>query len=153
MPEIKCRSRVVTGERMQLIWAAFAPGGEYAIHTHPEEQFSFMLEGRMRLTVGDEEREIGPGDMRHAPSGVPHGRVLLGDEPVVFIDVYAPASERITKEMARLRAARLRHHLPRRNALGQNPGNIDLPHHKTLLQHPNSILSLFSSRNLGVMPC
>lgn len=107
MPEIKCRSRVVTGERMQLIWAEFAPGGEYAIHTHPQEQFSVMLQGRMRLTVGDEEREIGPGDMWHAPPGVPHGGVILGDEPVVFIDVYAPASERIIEETARRRAERL----------------------------------------------
>ena len=105
--DIKCRSKVVTGERMQLIWAEFAPDGTYAMHTHPQEQFSVMLQGRMRLTVGEEKREIGPGDMWHAPANVPHGGVMLGDEPVVFIDVYAPPSEFITSEMARLRAERL----------------------------------------------
>ena len=46
----------------------------------------------MRLTVGDEVREVGPGDMLHAPSGVPHGGEILGDEPVIFIDVYSPPS-------------------------------------------------------------
>ena len=107
MSEITCRTRAVTGERMQLIWAEFGPDGTYAMHTHPQEQFSIMLQGRMRLTVGEEEREIGPGDMWHAPANVPHGGVMLGDELVVFIDVYAPPSEFVTAEIARLRAERL----------------------------------------------
>jgi quercetin dioxygenase-like cupin family protein len=107
IPNIKCRTRVVTGENMQLIWAEFAPDGKYAMHSHPHEQFSFMLQGRLRLTVGEEEREIGPGDMWHAPANVPHGGVVLGDEPVIFIDVYSPVSDAMTQNMARLRAARL----------------------------------------------
>jgi quercetin dioxygenase-like cupin family protein len=46
----------------------------------------------MRLTVGDEVREVGPGDMWFASSDVPHGGEILGDEPVIFIDVYSPPS-------------------------------------------------------------
>ena len=46
----------------------------------------------MRLIVGDEKREVGPGDMWFAPSDVPHGGEILGDEPVIFIDVYSPPS-------------------------------------------------------------
>ena len=45
----------------------------------------------MRLTVGEEVAEIGPGDMWHAPGNVVHGGEILGDEPVVFVDVYSPA--------------------------------------------------------------
>ena len=46
----------------------------------------------MRLTVGDEVREVGPGDMWFVPSSVPHGGEILGEEPVIFIDVYSPPS-------------------------------------------------------------
>jgi len=80
------------GEHQQLIWAKFEPGSTYALHSHPYEQSSVVIRGRMRLTVGDEVREVGPGDMWFAPANVPHGGEILGDEPVVFIDVYAPHS-------------------------------------------------------------
>ena len=51
----------------------------------------------MCLTVGDEVRDIGPGDMWYAPANVKHGGEILGDEPVVFIDVYAPPSRTIAQ--------------------------------------------------------
>ena len=88
---------LVTGESCQLVWAKFEPGGTYALHSHPHEQMSVMISGQMRLTVGDEVRDIGPGDMWYAPANVQHGGEILGDKPVVFIDVYAPPAEWITK--------------------------------------------------------
>ena len=86
-----------TGERCQLLWAKFEPGGTYELHSHPHEQMSVVVSGRMRLTVGDEVRDIGPGDMWYAPANVKHGGEILGDEPVVFIDVYAPPSRTIAQ--------------------------------------------------------
>ena len=85
--------KVVNGKNMQLIRAEFQPGSTYRLHSHEREQFSFMLSGRMRLTVGDEVKEIGPGDVWYAPGNVPHGGEILGDEPVVFVDVYSPPAE------------------------------------------------------------
>ena len=49
--------------------------------------------------------EIGPGDMWHAPAHVPHGGEVLGREPVVFVDVYAPPSKRIVEHVERLRGS------------------------------------------------
>ena len=54
---------LATGEHMQLVWAEFEPNGEYRLHSHPHEQISVMIKGRIKLTVGDEVREVGPGDM------------------------------------------------------------------------------------------
>lgn len=96
---------LTTGEHMQLVWAEFEPGGDYRLHSHPHEQISVMIKGRMKLTVGDEVREIGPGDMWHAPANVVHGGEILGDESVVFIDVYAPASESIKQRFEEMRTA------------------------------------------------
>ena len=87
----------VTGESCQLVWAKFEPGGTYELHSHTHEQASVMISGRMRLTVGDEVREIGPGDMWFAPANVEHGGEILGDKPVVFIDIYAPPAEWIAQ--------------------------------------------------------
>jgi quercetin dioxygenase-like cupin family protein len=54
---------------------------------------SVVLRGRMRLTVGDEVREVGPGDMWYAPANVMHGGEILGDEALEFVDVYGPPSK------------------------------------------------------------
>ncbi len=85
-------AQILTGEHMHLIRAVYPPGSVYEMHHHPHEQFSLLLSGRLRLTVGDETREIGPGDGWYAPGDVPHGGIVLGDEPAVFIDVYSPAT-------------------------------------------------------------
>ena len=88
-------AKIVTGEHMHLIRAVYEPGATYVMHSHPYEQFSLLLSGRLLLTVGDETREIGPGDGWHAPAGVPHGGRVLGDEPAVFLDAYSPATTAI----------------------------------------------------------
>ncbi len=85
-------AQIVTGEHMHLIRAVYEPGATYELHSHPHEQFSLLLSGRLLLTVGDETREIGPGDGWYAPAGVAHGGEVLGDEQAVFIDVYSPAT-------------------------------------------------------------
>lgn len=91
--------QIVTGERMHLIRATYAPGSTYPMHSHPHEQFSLLLSGRMRLTVGEETREIGPGDGWYAPANVPHGGEVLGEEEAVFIDVYSPATQWIMEDL------------------------------------------------------
>ena len=93
---------MATGEHMQMIWARYEPGASYTLHTHPHEQFSVLLQGRLRLTVGDEVRNIGPGDMWYAPANVVHGGELLGEEAVVFIDIYGPPSDTILEYVQRL---------------------------------------------------
>ena len=101
LPESLCRIKMITGQRLQLIWAEFQPGGTYETHSHPHEQFSLMLQGRLRLRVGDEEREVGPGDIWHVPPNVVHGGDILGDEPVIFVDVFTPIREEIIDELRR----------------------------------------------------
>ena len=92
--------KMVSGEHMHFIRAVYPPGATYEMHSHPHEQFSLLLSGRLQLTVGDETREIGPGDGWYAPGDVPHGGLVLGDEPAVFIDVYSPATDWILDVIA-----------------------------------------------------
>jgi len=102
--ELRVHSNLLTnGEHVQLLWSKFESDGNYPMHSHPHEQISVMLQGRMRLTVGEEVGEIGPGDMWYAPANVPHGGELLGDDPVVFVDIYAPPSATIIEFLEGLR--------------------------------------------------
>ena len=86
-------NRLIMGQHQELNWARFEPSSKYPMHSHPYEQTSVVVQGRMRLTVGEEVREVGPGGMWHALPNVPHGGEILGDEAVIFIDVYSPPSE------------------------------------------------------------
>jgi quercetin dioxygenase-like cupin family protein len=85
--------QILDGEQMHFARAVLPPGAEYEMHSHPQEQFSLLLSGRLLLTVGDEKREIGPGDGWYVPGGVDHGGHVLGDEPAIFIDAYSKATE------------------------------------------------------------
>lgn len=106
LSESLCRIKMITGEKLQLIRAVFQPGGTYETHSHPHEQFSFMVRGALRLRVGDCEKLVGPGDIWHVPPDVVHGGDILGDEPVIFVDVFHPVREEVIEEMARRRAER-----------------------------------------------
>ena len=55
-------SNVATGTHQEVNWVKFKAGSTYPLHSHPYEQTSIMISGRMRLTVGDEVREVGAGD-------------------------------------------------------------------------------------------
>mgnify|MGYP002525332718 FL=1 len=54
--------QIISGAHMHLLRAVFEPGSTYPMHSHPHEQFSLLLSGQILLTVGNETREIGPGD-------------------------------------------------------------------------------------------
>lgn len=85
-------TNLATGTHQELNWVKFVAGSTYPLHSHPYEQTSIVVQGRMRLTVGDEVREVGPGDMWFASANMPHGGETLGDEDVIFIDLYSPPS-------------------------------------------------------------
>ncbi len=92
-------NRLKMGQQQELLWVRFEPGSKYRMHSHPYEQMSVVIQGRMKLIVGEEVREVGPGDMWHALPNVPHGGEILGDEAVIVIDVYSPPSEGDTRSI------------------------------------------------------
>ena len=75
----------------QLMVVAFRFGAEGAIgalHNHPHVQSTYVESGRFRFTLGDETREVGPGDSFVIPSDQPHGCVCL--EPGTLVDCFTP---------------------------------------------------------------
>lgn len=47
-------------------------------NSHPGQEFNFMLEGRMRLKMHDNEVELGPGDSVIYDANEPHGMKAVG---------------------------------------------------------------------------
>jgi quercetin dioxygenase-like cupin family protein len=83
-------SKSVAGELMKVGVVTYKEGEGPPPHYHPnEEQFMFVLEGRMRMVLGDEERIIEPGMLVHIPRNVRHGVRALGG-PAVFFATKSP---------------------------------------------------------------
>jgi mannose-6-phosphate isomerase-like protein (cupin superfamily) len=58
-----------------------------SINTHPGQEFDYCLEGRLLVSVGGHEMELGPGDCVYYDSNEPHGMKALGGKRARFIAV------------------------------------------------------------------
>jgi mannose-6-phosphate isomerase-like protein (cupin superfamily) len=58
---------------------------------HNEDEYSFVLEGRMGALLGDEVLEAGPGDLVFKPRNQWHTFWNAGDEPCRILEIIAPA--------------------------------------------------------------
>ena len=88
---------ILTGEqtdgRFGLIEHTIPPKGLAApMHSHEnEDEYSFVLAGRMGAMIGDEVVEAGPGDLVLKPRGIPHSFWNAGDEEVRVLELNSPA--------------------------------------------------------------
>jgi mannose-6-phosphate isomerase-like protein (cupin superfamily) len=62
------------------------------LHKHNrEDEYSYVLEGRMGALLGDEVVEAGPGDLVFKPRDQWHTFWNAGDEPCRILEIIAPA--------------------------------------------------------------
>jgi mannose-6-phosphate isomerase-like protein (cupin superfamily) len=74
-------------------------------HAH-EDEYSYVLEGRMGALLGDEVLEAGPGDLVFKPRNQWHTFWNAGDEPCRILEIIAPAGfERFFAELVDLGGA------------------------------------------------
>ena len=86
-------AKSVVGEFIKAGIVTIPQGEGSAPHVHPnEEQFILILEGKRYMILGDEEREIGPGDLIHIPRNTRHGARTI-DEKSVFFTVKSPSGD------------------------------------------------------------
>lgn len=77
--------------RLEPVLAVFGAGGRSGkhLHSHSREEFAFVLRGRVVLTMGDEDHELGPGDAVTVPAQAPHRWSNPTGEPVEILIVAA----------------------------------------------------------------
>ena len=72
-PESVIELQMIVGEKQTLALWTFSEGSEVASHKHPHEQMSFIQRGRFLFRVeGEEEREVGAGEVVVCKSNVEH---------------------------------------------------------------------------------
>jgi quercetin dioxygenase-like cupin family protein len=85
------RRTLSDGDRLMLIEVTIEEGAVVPMHTHPHEQTGYLISGRFLFELGDERRELGPGDCWLVPSNVPHQVTAL--EPCLALDIFSPPRE------------------------------------------------------------
>ena len=86
------KRQMVVGQNIMVCRFTFDPFVVTPEHTHPHEQVTLVIKGRVRFMIADEERIVEPGDILHFPSNNRHGATML-DEEVVLIDIFSPIRE------------------------------------------------------------
>src|SRR5436305_2301361 len=91
------------GERFSLVEHPMSPRALAApLHRHTrEDEYSFVLEGRMGALLGDDVVEAGPGDLVFKPREQWHTFWNAGDEPCRILEIISPAGfELFFKELS-----------------------------------------------------
>ena len=101
------------------------------LHRHlREDEYSYVLEGRLGALLGDEVLEAGPGDLVFKPRNQWHTFWNAGDEPARILEIIAPAGfEQFFAELIDLGGAieadqELLADLCRRYELEMDPGTV-----------------------------
>ena len=97
-----------SGEHFSLVEHPMSPRALAApLHLHTrEDEYSFVLEGRMGALLGDDVVEAGPGDLVFKPRGQWHTFWNAGDEPCRILEIIAPAGfERFFQELVAMGGA------------------------------------------------
>ncbi|HEX4743769.1 MAG TPA: cupin domain-containing protein [Candidatus Limnocylindria bacterium] len=84
--------RFVTAERIMLAQVFLKKGAVVQRHTHESEQVTYIVEGALRLWLGNEGAEeeftVRAGEVLTIPSNVPHRAEALED--TLDVDVFSP---------------------------------------------------------------
>src|SRR3954464_12142415 len=96
------------GERFSLVEHPMSPRALAApVHRHTrEDEYSFVLEGRMGALLGDEVVEAGPGDLVFKPRDQRHTFWNAGEAPCRILEIISPGGfEKFFEELDALGGA------------------------------------------------
>ncbi|WP_246504778.1 cupin domain-containing protein [Microvirga antarctica] len=79
-----------TGEGATVALHRLMPGHEPKPHSHIHEQIAYIISGTIRFHVGEEVHLITGGGLIVIPPNVVHWGEVVGDEPVINLDVFTP---------------------------------------------------------------
>lgn len=82
---------LITGERTMLAHVYLKKGAVVPMHSHDNEQITYVIEGALQFRIGDDGPQalvVRSGEVLHLPSNVPHEAVALED--TLDVDVFTP---------------------------------------------------------------
>lgn len=91
--DVRQMVKLVGNKKMQPFFTTIPPkGGAHDHYTHPGEEFVYVLEGQLTLTLNGETTELKSGTLAYFSALVPHTWVNNSDVPVKMIWVCSPPS-------------------------------------------------------------
>jgi quercetin dioxygenase-like cupin family protein len=76
------------GESLMMMEVHFEKGAEGYLHSHPHEQLSYCLKGRIQFTINGQVTVISQGETIFITSNAEHGVTAL--EPSALLDTFTP---------------------------------------------------------------
>ena len=86
------KRQMIVGQNVMMCRFTFDPFLVTAEHTHPHEQMTLIVKGRVRFFIDGTENIVSAGDVLHFPPHNRHGATMM-DEEVVLIDIFSPIRE------------------------------------------------------------
>ena len=83
------KTSIFFGKQAMVSIVEIEPNAQGKIHSHPQEQWGFLIEGSGIRIQGNEEIQINKGDFWQTPGGVDHG-IIGGPEGAKILDVFSP---------------------------------------------------------------
>lgn len=85
--------KAFTGEGATIALNYFTPGHEPKPHSHIYEQIVYIIKGKAKFHVGNEEVILDEGGLLVIPPNIEHYLEAIGDENVLNLDVFTPKRE------------------------------------------------------------
>lgn len=79
------------GDALMMMEVRFEKDAVGAVHSHPHEQMSYCLKGRIEFTIDGQVTVIQQGETIRIPGGAMHGVRAL--EPSALLDCFTPIRE------------------------------------------------------------
>jgi quercetin dioxygenase-like cupin family protein len=77
----------VEGDRMMVALMRMKAGTGAEPHSHPNEQWIYIMEGTFRATIGGKQIDAKPGSVVYVPANTLHDGKATADGDVVFFTV------------------------------------------------------------------
>jgi quercetin dioxygenase-like cupin family protein len=90
LPGIRMKT-LCYGARTLMTEVLLEQGSVLPLHSHAHEQTGYLVQGRIRLRIGEKEHEVEAGDSWCIPGGVVHGAQSLEDS--IAVEVFSPVRE------------------------------------------------------------
>jgi quercetin dioxygenase-like cupin family protein len=85
------KRQFVVGEKVMVARVLLKKGCVVPLHSHHNEQVTYILEGALKFGLNDEEVVVRAGEVLCIPPNVPHEAVALED--TVDLDIFTPPRE------------------------------------------------------------
>lgn len=82
------RQTLVSSAQMMQMQVRLTAGSLLQIYDHPQEQVTYIISGRLRMTIGSVPHELAPGAAVLMRGGVAHAVEVL--ENALVIDTFTP---------------------------------------------------------------